>query len=76
MIQAYLYAYQREITTMQTIDQANMYSHLTRAQAAKMLSQFAIQVLEKEPDTTKSCSFPDIGEQKDLIPWIRTSCQL
>jgi hypothetical protein len=76
LLQAYTYAYQIGITTIDTIDKANMYGNLTRAQAAKMLSQFAIQVLGKTPDTTKSCAYPDIQGQGDLTERMITSCQL
>jgi hypothetical protein len=30
---------------------------------AKMLSNYAINILGKKPDTTKKCSFPDVNEK-------------
>lgn len=76
LVQAYTYAHEIGITTIDNIDTANMNGNLTRAQAAKMLSQFAIQVLGKTPDTSKECSYPDINGQGDLTGWMKTSCQL
>jgi hypothetical protein len=64
------------ITTVSDVDQANLMGNLTRAQAAKMLSQFAIQSLGKMPDTQKSCNYPDISGYGDLTSWMETSCQL
>jgi hypothetical protein len=53
-----------------------MYGNLTRAQAAKMLSQFAVKLLHKTPDTNKSCIYPDINGYGDLTEWMKYSCQL
>ena len=44
---------------MENIDDADMYGNLSRAQAAKMLSRFAIEVLGKTPDNEKICAYPD-----------------
>jgi hypothetical protein len=38
---AYEYAYSKGITTMTSIDNANMYGELTRGQLSKMISQWA-----------------------------------
>jgi hypothetical protein len=38
---AYDYAYSQGITTMGSIDNANMYGDLTRGQLSKMISQWA-----------------------------------
>jgi hypothetical protein len=76
LTQAYAYARQIGITTQDSIDDADMFGNLTRAQAAKMLSQFAIQVLQKQPDTTKSCTYPDIAGYGDLTERMQTACQL
>lgn len=40
--QAYNYAYQNWITTMPTIERANMWWNLKRIEMAKMLSNYAI----------------------------------
>jgi hypothetical protein len=33
---------------------------ITRAEMAKMMSQYAMNVLDKVPDTNKVCTFSDI----------------
>lgn len=76
LLQAYKYAYSLGITTIDNIDNAKMYSNLTRAQAAKMLSQFSMQVLGKTPDLSKNCEYPDVHGQGDLTERMKTSCQL
>lgn len=76
MTQAYQYAHQIGITTIDDIDNAQMYENLTRAQAAKMLSQFAIQVLGKTPDKSKQANFSDIKGHGDLSERMETSYQL
>jgi hypothetical protein len=40
--QAYLYAYGIGVTTMPTIQEANMKGHISRAQMAKMMARYAI----------------------------------
>lgn len=42
---AYVYAYLRGITTLETIEKARLTEPLTRAAMAKMMSVFAIKVL-------------------------------
>jgi hypothetical protein len=76
LLQAYTYAHHIGITTIDTIENANMYGNLTRAQAAKMLSQFAIQVLNRTPDTSKQATFSDIQGQGDLTQRMQTAYQL
>lgn len=44
---------------------------------AKMISEFAIQILGKKPDTSKKCDYPDITDQTDeMKKYIKLSCQL
>ena len=50
---AYNFAHKYGITTMPSAAEANMYSQLNRIAMAKMLSQYAINVLGKTPDTSK-----------------------
>jgi hypothetical protein len=76
LLQAYTYAHNIGITTIDNIDKAHMYGNLTRAQAAKMLSQFAIQVLGRIPDRTKQANFSDIEGYKDLSERMETAYQL
>ena len=74
---AYNWAYSKEITTMSPIDNANMYGNITRAELAKMLSNWAMNVKGLTPDTSAVCNFTDIDSVKgDLHDFITTSCQL
>ena len=57
---AYAYAADKGITTMDTIDSANMYGSLIRIHLAKMMSEYAQDVLDMEADTSKDCSFVDL----------------
>lgn len=77
MNDAYLYAYGIGITTIPTIQGANMDGNLTRAHMAKMIVNFAIKVLGLKPDTTRICEFTDIDDQStELKLYIKLSCQL
>ncbi len=60
--EAYNYAYGQGITTISPIEKANMNGKLTRIAMAKMISNFAINVLWLQPDTSKDCSFLDISD--------------
>ncbi len=75
---AYEFAFQHGITTMDTIEKANMTWTLTRIAMAKMLSYYAINVLWQTPDTEKVCSFDDVSSQDDLgyNNWVTLACQL
>ena len=42
---AYDFAYKNEITTMDSIDKANMNGYITRAEMAKMISNYAKNIL-------------------------------
>jgi len=42
-----------------------------------MISEFAIKILGKKPDTTRSCVFTDIATQSDEMQfYMKISCQL
>ena len=75
---AYKFAFENWITTMENIDKANMDDPLIRIAMAKMLSQYAINILKKTPDTTKTCKFSDVSEQldADYNNWVTLACQL
>jgi len=75
---AYVFAFKNGITTMKSIDQANMNWSLNRIAMAKMLSQYAINILKKKPDTTKKCNFWDVTAQmdSDYSNWVTLACQL
>ena len=75
---AYIFAFKNGITTMKSIDQANMNWSLNRIAMAKMLSQYAINILKKQPDTNKKCNFGDVTSQmdSDYSNWVTLACQL
>lgn len=75
---AYSWAYSKNITTMPTIEKANMNWNITRAEMAKMIANYAENVLGQTPDTSKECSFTDVDSKldSDYDNWITESCQL
>ncbi len=65
-LDAYNFAYKNWITTKSSIYDAKMYSPLTRIQMAKMLSNYAINVLWKKPDVSKwVIKFDDVSSKLD-----------
>ena len=74
--QAYKWAYENKITTMDSIEKANMKWNITREEMAKMISNYTINILWKTPDTTKTCLFIDSNINPDLIESVTMSCQL
>ena len=75
---AYEFAYRAWITTTKSIQEANLEGKLTRIAMAKMLSQYAINILGKEPDKTKKVQFNDVSSSldKDYNNWVTLSYQL
>lgn len=74
---AYDYAYGIGITTQSSIDTADMYGSLKRSHMAKMMSNYATEVLGKAPDTSKTCSFTDVSnETEEMQGYITKACQL
>lgn len=73
---AYSWAYSEWITTQSSIDNANMKWKITREEMAKMISNYAVNVLWETPDTTKSCYFLDSNINPDLVQYVTESCQL
>ena len=63
--QAYEFAKWHWITTMPTIQKADMDGKLTRIAMAKMLSQYAMNVLWKTPDTTQNNKFNDVTDKQN-----------
>jgi len=62
---AYKFAYKNGITTSNSIDKAKMNSPLTRIAMAKMLSNYAINILGKVPNTSKTIKFDDVTEKQN-----------
>jgi hypothetical protein len=75
---AYDYAYDNGITTMDSIDNANMYGSLTRVAMAKMMANYAMDVLGLEKDTDMECTFPDVSSELDAQydNGVTNACQL
>lgn len=74
---AYDYAYTIGITTQPTIDTADMYGSLIRSHMAKMMSEYAKEVLNRTPDTSMTCEFTDVANQsEELRGYITEACQL
>lgn len=61
---------------MSSIGKANMRWNITREEMAKMISNYAINILWKTPDTSKPCLFLDSNINPDLVQYVTESCQL
>jgi len=78
LVGAYNYAYTNSITTQSPIENADMYGPLTRVAMAKMMANYAIEVLGKTPNTAKTCTFPDVSIDLDTQydNGVTEACQL
>ena len=65
MREAYSFAYGKWITTQSTYEEAKVDKKLTRIEMAKMLSQYAINVMWSEPDETRYNKFADVSDTLD-----------
>ena len=65
LLDAYTRAYKNGITTINTVEEADLGWNLTRIAMAKMLSQYAINVLWKTPDITRQNKFNDVSDELD-----------
>lgn len=66
---AYEFAYKAWITTMNSIEKANMNWNLTRIAMAKMLSNYAINVLWKTPNISDAPNFLDVDKNLNDNYW-------
>ena len=74
---AYLWAYGYDITTLPTIQRANMEDPLLRRDMAKMMTNFALNVLGKKISTGTNCIFTDISSlTKEAKYYIVSACRL
>lgn len=74
---AYQYACRVWITTMDTIQKADMVWPLLRKHLAKMASEFAMNELWMEPDKSKVCKFNDMWrESSEMQKYAEIACQL
>ena len=74
---AYLWAYGFDITTQPSIQQANIDGTLTRKDMAKMITNFAVNVLKKTIASWTNCVFSDIATQsKETQTYATAACRL
>ena len=74
---AYDYGYDMGITTKSSIDSANMFGSLIRAHMAKMMSNYAVEVLGLTPDTSMDCDYSDMSNQTvEMQDYAVEACQL
>lgn len=76
---AYMYACDNDITTMRTIQKARMNDYITRAELAKMISQYAVKELGLVPNTDKDCSAfeeSNVLQTKEMKDFMIIACQL
>ena len=78
MIKAHQFAYENGITSIANISNAKMNNNLTRIAMAKMLSQYAINILWKTPDKSKIANFSDVPSSLDVSynHWVTLAYQL
>ena len=65
-IKAYYRSLKNWITTKESVKEANMEWEITRAELAKMISNYAINILKKEKNTDEECIFNDITNELDI----------
>jgi hypothetical protein len=62
---------------MPTIQTANIESGVIRSELAKMITEFAMKILDKQPDVKRNCTFDDIiQETEETQFYIKNACQL
>ncbi|MCS6982963.1 MAG: S-layer homology domain-containing protein [Candidatus Absconditabacterales bacterium] len=74
---AYLWAYEYGITTMPDIITADMQGNILRMHLAKMLVEYAINILKITQERIQGCSFTDIGDvTQEMQYYIIKACSL
>ena len=73
-ITAYEWAFEKWITTINDIEKARLSDGLTRAELAKMMSQYMTKVLWKTPVDAEQAGYGDVNESLgDLADYIQTA---
>lgn len=73
-ITAYEWAFEKWITTINDIEKARLSDGLTRAELAKMMSQYMTKVLWKTPVDVEKVEYSDVNESLgDLADFIQTA---
>ena len=74
---AYLWACQRNITTMRTIQEARLEQPLTRAELAKIMSVYAMKEYHLKPLRAGAANYKDVNtDLGDLADYIQLAYQL
>lgn len=76
MNQAYLYACSYDITTIRHINDTRLEDTLTRAEFAKIISNYVRYNLDREPDTSRVANFADSDEvNSELAGYVEMAYQ-
>ena len=76
-IDAYKWAHDKGITTMDTVEDARLDQPLTRAELAKMMVVYMAKIAKKSPVVTGTVSYPDVKSEElgDLAGYIQLAYQ-
>ena len=76
-IDAYKWAHDKGITTMDTVEDARLDQPLTRAELAKMMVVYMVKIANKSPVVTGTVSYPDVKSEElgDLAGYIQLAYQ-
>jgi cysteine-rich repeat protein len=76
LVQAYVFAFDLKVTTVNNICNANLEGEVTREAFAKFITTYAMTVLGKKPDTTRKCVFGDMSKTTaEMQTFARLSCE-
>ncbi len=62
---AYNYAFSKKVTTTPSVDVSNPFGDAIRAHVAKMMSNWALDVMKKEPNLDVVPNFSDVADQTE-----------
>lgn len=65
------------MTTKDTIQEADLYSPVLRKYLAKMMVEYSVKILGKQPAMDRKCIFGDISkESSEIQSYIDMACKL